>query len=95
LTGKFDENADGDMVFEQEDTGNKLLKFVGENKEYGIKIAKYSFYFGHSENIVLCHKPGTNAEKTKTVPETALIGHLRHGDTFGACDGTKTNNGHG
>lgn len=94
LTGKFDSKVDGDMTFEQEETGNKLLKFVGENKDYNIKISKYSFSFVDSENIVICHKPGENSQKTKTVPETALIGHLRHGDTFGACVDTKTNNGH-
>jgi len=37
--------------------------------------------------VVICHKPGTPAEQTMTIPEQALQGHLRHGDTIGPCDG--------
>jgi hypothetical protein len=36
-------------------------------------------------NVTICHKPGTPAQKTKTVPQPALSGHLGHGDTMGAC----------
>jgi len=36
-------------------------------------------------DTTICHKPGTPAEKTKTVPQSALSGHLGHGDTMGAC----------
>lgn len=36
-------------------------------------------------NITICHKPGTPAEKTLVIPEPALNAHLRHGDTLGAC----------
>ena len=35
--------------------------------------------------VIICHKPGTPAQKTMTVPTSALAGHLGHGDTFGAC----------
>lgn len=35
--------------------------------------------------ITICHKPGTPAEQTKTIPVMALGGHLGHGDTLGAC----------
>ena len=35
--------------------------------------------------VTLCHKPGTPAEKTLVLPLPALHGHLRHGDTPGAC----------
>jgi len=38
------------------------------------------------ERVTLCHKPGTPAEKTKTLPSSALFGHLGHGDTLGPCD---------
>jgi PKD repeat protein len=38
------------------------------------------------ECVVLCHKPGTRAQKTKCLPESAVGGHLGHGDTLGACD---------
>lgn len=37
------------------------------------------------ERVTLCHKPGTPAEKTKSLPASALYGHLGHGDTRGAC----------
>jgi hypothetical protein len=36
-------------------------------------------------NTTICHKPGTPAEQTKTIPNSALGGHLGHGDTLGAC----------
>lgn len=35
--------------------------------------------------VIICHKPGTPAEQTKVIPTPALRGHLRHGDTLGAC----------
>ncbi len=35
--------------------------------------------------VTICHKPGTPAEQTKTIPASALNGHLGHGDTMGAC----------
>jgi len=40
---------------------------------------------GDGGDTTICHKPGTPAEKTKTVPQSALSGHLGHGDTMGAC----------
>jgi hypothetical protein len=38
-----------------------------------------------SEKVVICHKPGTPAQDTLSVPESALSGHLGHGDTLGPC----------
>jgi hypothetical protein len=43
------------------------------------------FVAAKAEKVAICHKPGTPAEKTKFVPESALRGHLRHGDTLGPC----------
>ena len=39
--------------------------------------------------VTICHKPGTNAEKTLVVDINAREGvaHLGHGDRLGACDG--------
>jgi hypothetical protein len=37
------------------------------------------------ERVTICHKPGTPAEKTLTVSQSALDGHLSHGDTQGPC----------
>ena len=33
--------------------------------------------------VTICHKPGTPAQQTKLVPQSALKGHLGHGDTLG------------
>lgn len=35
--------------------------------------------------VVLCHKPGTPAERTIEVAETAVQAHLDHGDREGEC----------
>ncbi len=35
--------------------------------------------------VTICHKPGTPAEKTMTLPQAAVQGHLGHGDTLGPC----------
>ena len=35
---------------------------------------------------VLCHQPGTPAEQTIEVPQSAAPGHLGHGDTIGPCE---------
>ncbi|NDH13820.1 MAG: hypothetical protein EBY47_01825 [Actinobacteria bacterium] len=35
--------------------------------------------------VTICHKPGTPAQKTMSVPAPALGGHLGHGDYLGAC----------
>ena len=40
--------------------------------------------YGHVP-VELCHKPGTPAEKSLTVDEKAVPGHLGHGDYLGAC----------
>ena len=37
------------------------------------------------DRVTVCHKPGTPAEKTKTIPASALADHLGHGDTRGSC----------
>lgn len=40
---------------------------------------------GPSDVAVICHKPGTPAEQTITLLESALSDHLGHGDTLGPC----------
>ena len=40
---------------------------------------------GNTIFVTLCHKPGTPAEKTLILPEAALGGHFKHGDTPGIC----------
>lgn len=40
---------------------------------------------GGVQMVTICHKPGTPAEKTMTLPQSALSGHLGHGDTLGPC----------
>ncbi len=36
--------------------------------------------------IKICHKPGSPADKTMTIPLAALPAHLGHGDFIGSCD---------
>ena len=38
------------------------------------------------EQVTICHKPGTPAQKTLEIPIQALAGHLVHDDQIGACD---------
>lgn len=35
--------------------------------------------------VTVCHKPGTPAQKTLTLPLPAAQAHAKHGDTLGAC----------
>ena len=35
--------------------------------------------------VTFCHKPGTSAEETKTLPQQAWNGHQNHGDHLGLC----------
>ena len=37
------------------------------------------------DDVTICHKPGTSAEKTMVIDASALSDHLGHGDTEGAC----------
>ncbi len=37
------------------------------------------------ERVIICHQPGTSAEKTLEVSASALDAHIGHGDTTGAC----------
>jgi hypothetical protein len=40
---------------------------------------------GPTAKVMLCHKPGTPAEKTLMLPASAVPGHLQHGDYLGPC----------
>ncbi len=40
---------------------------------------------GGSDQVTLCHKPDGKNPQTLTVPQSALGGHLGHGDTLGPC----------
>jgi len=45
---------------------------------------------GHTP-VTICHKPGTPAEGTIVVDDSAVLAaHLAHGDTLGACPDTTT-----
>jgi hypothetical protein len=41
---------------------------------------------GVDDVVTICHQPDTSAEMTLTIPESALEGHLGHGDFIGSCD---------
>ena len=42
------------------------------------------------QKVTICHKPGTPAEKTMEVPQSAVDGHLGHGDYLGPCESPTT-----
>jgi len=44
--------------------------------------------FAATAKVTICHKPGTPSEKTIEVPEAAVSGHLKHGDSLGPCGST-------
>jgi prepilin-type N-terminal cleavage/methylation domain-containing protein len=52
-------------------------------KKTGKIIEVDEVYGGGDETI--CHKPGTPAERTMTISNTAVPGHIGHGDTIGTC----------
>ncbi len=43
---------------------------------------------GDSGQVTICHKPDGKNPHTLTVPQSALNGHLGHGDTLGPCNGS-------
>jgi len=47
---------------------------------------------GTSGKTIMCHKPGTNAQKTMDISNSAVSGHLNHGDYVGACTGDPSYN---
>jgi len=42
------------------------------------------------DSVTICHKPGTPAEETMTLPNEAIPGHIEHGDYLGACGAEAT-----
>lgn len=42
-------------------------------------------YAQDSDTVTICHKLGTRAAKTITIPFEDLAGHFSHGDGMGAC----------
>lgn len=41
---------------------------------------------GLPDSVTICHKPGSSAEKTLTLPQSAIQAHLNHGDRLNACE---------
>ena len=76
------------------DSFDILISFTGSGGNDGLSfVARHcldeeSCFPSDTEEIKveICHKPGTRAEKTLMIPESALGGHLGHGDTVGACN---------
>jgi len=44
-----------------------------------------------SHFVTICHKPGTPAAHILIISESALSGHLGHGDSIGSCEGGNEN----
>jgi len=56
----------------------------------GLTVAAGLFFgdslaFAKTAKVTICHKPGTPAEQTMQVPQSAVPGHLGHGDVLGPC----------
>ncbi|QLE79768.1 hypothetical protein FLM55_08485 [Francisella sp. Scap27] len=70
-------------------TTDKHLYVVDFDNKILNKLEPADSQDGHSDEgsdkVTICHKPGTSAEKTMTLPESAIKGHLGHGDYLGAC----------
>jgi hypothetical protein len=72
--------------------GQNVLVVVCTAEEGGFVITKIitlersaTYRLHAAEEVLICHKPGRKAGLTLSVPESALIAHLAHGDTRGAC----------
>ncbi len=65
-------------VFDEVDAKMSTGIYVGD----GVTMIK-----GNDPALVtLCHQPGTPAEKTMDLPQSAIPGHLGHGDYIGSCE---------
>jgi hypothetical protein len=67
--------------------GVGLAEVVAKDKHRGQARGQGNGKGGGQTKVTLCHKPGTPAEKTLTVPQPAVDAHLGHGDTLGPCGG--------
>jgi hypothetical protein len=83
--GFFDELARG--LAEGSISRRRALKLIA-----GTAIASVipSRVLAQQQKVTICHKPGTPDEQTKEVPQSALHGHLRHGDRLGPCESPTT-----
>jgi len=50
-------------------------------------ITIYQDVFAGGGKVMICHKPGTPAENSLMVSQSAVRAHLAHGDTEGPCIG--------
>jgi hypothetical protein len=65
---------------------NKMLMLVAAVGLVMAIVAVIPASAGPPRKVVICHKPGTPAQKTMSVPRQAVPGHLGHGDYLGPCD---------
>ncbi|MEC4749420.1 hypothetical protein [Methylomicrobium sp. Wu6] len=52
---------------------------------YGLPSPGPNANSGTTGKVEICHKPNTPAQKTLWIPQSALKGHLGHGDYQGQC----------
>ena len=68
-------------------SGRSLLTV--ELKDFGGVLGSSDVYLVTNcviaERVDVCHKPGTSSQRTIEVAQSAVRGHLSHGDTLGAC----------
>jgi len=56
-------------------------------------ITIYQDVFAGGGKVMICHKPGTPAENSLMVSQSAVRAHLAHGDTEGPCNGGGSGSG--
>ena len=88
-------------------TINKLFKHSGKGKKSAFDVVlldddekddddiDLSEYTPGTTGVLVCHAPGGNTSKAKTVAigGPAVQAHLAHGDTLGSCDGDDRDDG--
>jgi hypothetical protein len=67
--------------------GRQLVTF--ELMDWGAFLASSDLWLVTNcavpQQVAVCHKPGTPAQKTLLVAQSAVPGHLGHGDALGPC----------
>jgi|CXWL01.1.fsa_nt_gi prepilin-type N-terminal cleavage/methylation domain-containing protein len=62
-----------------------LTALDNETRSILIQVQNQAVAVTQGDNLTVCHKPGTPAEKTMTLSDNAWPGHQGHGDTLGSC----------
>jgi len=67
-----------------------VLKTMSAAALGAVGLSRSGLVEATTDKVRICHKPGTPAEQTMDVPNSAVAGHLGHGDYLGPCCKDKT-----